>query len=119
MVTASATLDSTFIALAAATRRKILDRLSRGEARVTEIAAAFPISLNSVSKHIKLLERAALIERRVVGRDHFLRMRSEALDAAESWIAQKQVFWKAQLTALDEILTQDASAKGRTRGKSA
>jgi DNA-binding transcriptional ArsR family regulator len=117
MLTASATLDSTFIALSDATRRKILDRLSRGEARVTEIAAAFPISLNSVSKHLKLLERAALIERRVVGRDHFLRMRSEALDAAESWIAQKQVFWKAQLTALDALLSQEAPARNRTKGK--
>lgn len=81
------------------------------------MAAGFPISLNSVSKHIKLLERAALVERRVVGRDHFLRIRTERLDAAQDWIEQKQAFWKAQLRALDGILTQDAATKSKVKGK--
>jgi DNA-binding transcriptional ArsR family regulator len=108
-------LDSTFVALSDATRRKILDRLARGEARVTEVAAAFPISLNSVSKHIKLLERAELVERRVIGRDHFLRIRTETLDVAHQWIDQKRAFWKAQLVALDEMLARQARTRRRKK----
>ena len=56
-------LDETLLALADPTRRAILERLSRGEARVTEVAAPFPISLNSVSKHIRILERSRLVTR--------------------------------------------------------
>ena len=63
-------LDHTLIALADPTRRAILQRLSKGEARVTELAAPFDISLNSVSKHIRILERADLVRRRVSGREH-------------------------------------------------
>ena len=74
---ASTELDHTLLALADPTRRGILERLSAGEARVTDVAADFPISLNSVSKHVRFLERAALVERRVVGREHFLRFRPE------------------------------------------
>src|SRR5260370_19114765 len=65
-------LDDTLIALADETRRKILRQLASGEARVTEVAAPFAISLNPVSKHIRLLERAGLGRRRIAGRDHFL-----------------------------------------------
>jgi len=65
-------LDDTLIALADETRRDILKRLAAGDARVTEIAAPFAISLNSVSKHIRILERAGLVRRRITGRDHFL-----------------------------------------------
>src|SRR4029077_9000876 len=65
-------LDDTLIALADDTRRSILKRLAAGEARVTEVAAPFGISLNSVSKHIRLRERAGLVRRLVPGRDHFL-----------------------------------------------
>ena len=55
-------LDDTLVALSDGTRRAILDRLSRGEARVTEVAQPFAISLNSVSKHIRILERAGLVQ---------------------------------------------------------
>ena len=100
-----AALDHTLIALADPTRRKILDRLSQGEARVTDVASKFPISLNSVSKHIRMLERAQLIERRIVGRDHILRISPEPLNAVQDWIEGKQAFWAMQLNALDELLT--------------
>ena len=101
------TLNYTFIALADPTRRAILRRLAQSEARVTELAAPFSISLNSVSKHIKLLERADLVERRKVGRDHILRFRPEPLSKAQEWISQQEKFWRTALKALDELLQKE------------
>lgn len=79
-----------------------------GEARVTEVATGFTISLNSVSKHIKMLERAQLVERRIVGRDHILRIRPKPLDAVQEWISSKKAFWATQLEAIDELLTSES-----------
>ena len=70
-------LDQVFAAVADPTRRAILDVLARGPATVTEIAHPFPVSLNAISKHIKTLERAGLIRREVVGREHYCHLRSE------------------------------------------
>ena len=100
-------LDHAFIALADPTRRAILRRLIDGEARVTELAAPFPISLNSVSKHIKLLERAHLVERRRAGREHILRFRPESLSKAQKWISQQENYWRASLKALDDLLRRE------------
>ena len=75
-------LDNILGALADPTRRAILLRLSRGDARVTDLAAPFAISLNSVSKHIRILERARLIERRRVGREHVLSRNLRPLNEA-------------------------------------
>ena len=100
-------LNYTFIALADPTRRAILRRLANSEARVTELAAPFPISLNSVSKHIKLLERADLVERRRVGRDHILRFRPESLSKVQKWISQQEKYWRATLKALDDLLQHE------------
>ncbi|HEV7278020.1 MAG TPA: metalloregulator ArsR/SmtB family transcription factor [Devosiaceae bacterium] len=108
-------LDHTLVALADPTRRAILRRLAQGEARVTELAAPFAISLNSVSKHIKLLERAELVERRRVGREHILRFRPQPLEAAQQWIAAQQTFWKARLEALDAFLAGEDDAEGGLR----
>ncbi len=97
-------LDQTLIALADETRRGILERLAIGDARVTEVAAPFDISLNSVSKHIKLLERAGLVERRVVGRDHFLSLRRDPFDELTTWMQKTRDFWSSRLDALDASL---------------
>src|SRR4051794_12332971 len=94
-------LDATLHALADPTRRAILRRLAQSEARVTELAAPFQISLNSVSKHIRILERARLVERRTAGREHFLRFRAEPLYSVQEWISTQQEFWRASLEALD------------------
>jgi DNA-binding transcriptional ArsR family regulator len=102
----SRSLDSTLHALADPTRRAILRRLARSEARVTDVAAPFRISLNSVSKHIKILERARLVERRRVGREHLLRFRPEPLEGVQQWIFQQQGFWRAGLEALDALLSE-------------
>ena len=97
-------LDRTLLALADPTRRAILERLSRGEARVTELAGPFAISLNSVSKHIRMLERARLVRRRRAGREHFLSFQPKALDDLASWIESRRTFWNARLDALEGLL---------------
>lgn len=107
-------LDDTLTALADPTRRAILAHLARGEARVTEIAAPFPISLNSVSKHIRILERAGLVRRRIAGRDHFLTYDPRPLDAATEWLERHRRFWSQRLDALEAALhAEDAIAHAR------
>ena len=101
------TLDSTLTALADPTRRAILQRLSRGEARVTELAEPFDMSLNAVSKHIRMLERARLIRRRKVGRDHFLSFEPTSLDAVAEWIATQRALWNERLDALENLLRSE------------
>lgn len=102
--TSSFDLDQTLSALADPTRRAILERLSRGEARVTELARPFPISLNSVSKHIRRLESAGLVRRRRSGREHFLSLDPEPLDRAAAWMDRQRARWTARLDALDRLL---------------
>jgi len=99
-------LDEALIALADPTRRAILARLADGEARVTELAKPFPISLNSVSKHIRILERASLVRRRRAGREHFLSINHEPLDEAARWIAEQRTLWTARLDRLDAVLKE-------------
>jgi DNA-binding transcriptional ArsR family regulator len=107
-------LDDTLVALADETRRSILQRLAGGEARVTEVAAPFDISLNSVSKHIRLLERAGLVRRRVAGRDHFLRLERKPFDELTRWMQQASEFWPKRLDDLEAALrAEDAIDKAR------
>lgn len=103
------TLDRTLLALADPTRRAILQRLSSGEARVTDVAQPFRMSLNAVSKHIQVLERAHLVKRRRVGRVHYISYRSEPLDAAAQWIEQTRHYWASRLDALEQLLRDDDS----------
>jgi DNA-binding transcriptional ArsR family regulator len=97
-------LDHTLMALADGTRRAILAKLCEGEARVTALAEPFEISLNSVSKHIRMLERAHLVRRRIRGREHFLSLNPTALDEAAEWINSQRAFWSSRLAALDRLL---------------
>jgi DNA-binding transcriptional ArsR family regulator len=101
-------LDHTLIALADPTRRAILARLSSGEARITDIAVAFPISLNSVSKHLRILERADLVRRRRLGREHLMALNPKPLDAMARWIKQQRDLWTWRLAELDGILNQES-----------
>jgi DNA-binding transcriptional ArsR family regulator len=103
-------LDQTLLALADPTRRAILQRLSKGEARVTELAQPFSISLNSVSKHIRMLERAHLVRRRVAGREHLLSLDPRPLDEVAAWIETQRSLWTARLDALDELLRAEDRA---------
>ncbi len=104
------TLDFTLIALADPTRRAILQRLSQGDARVTDLAAPFSMSLNAVSKHIRMLERGRLVTRRQAGREHFLSFNARALDEAAAWIHEQRALWTARLAALDRLLTEEERA---------
>jgi DNA-binding transcriptional ArsR family regulator len=115
-VAAAKSLDATLIALADPTRRAILERLTRGERRVTELARPFALSLTAVSKHIRMLERAQLVRRRRAGREHLLSLNPAPLDAAAAWIGEQRALWTARLDALDAILrAEDAAAAVATR----
>ena len=110
-------LDDVFVALADGTRRAILARLSSGEARVTEVAAPFDISLNSVSKHIRILERAGLVARRRAGRDHYLHLEPRALIKASDWLQSRQQFWTDRVQRLQALLDEaEASSDLPTKG---
>ena len=108
-------LDDTLIGLADETRRKILQRLAAGEARVTEIAAPFDISLNSVSKHIRILERAGLVSRRVAGRDHYLSLERKPFDELTEWMLRTREFWTARLDVLEQELLNERNDRKRNR----
>jgi DNA-binding transcriptional ArsR family regulator len=115
MRTAQPQLDQTLIALADPTRRAILQRLSRGEARVTELAKPFAMSLNSVSKHIRMLERAHLVKRRRAGREHFLSFDPQPLDDAAAWIDTHRALRAGRLATLDALLRAgDRGAAGQS-----
>jgi len=113
---AIAALDNTFLALADPTRRAILQRLAQGEARVTEIARPFRVSLNAISKHIQILERAKLIRRRRSGREHWISAEPKALDEAAQWITEQRAFWNDRLDALEALLlAEDEAAKEKKK----
>ncbi len=109
-------LDLTLTALADPTRRAILRRLSAGEARVTEVARPFAMSLNSVSKHVRVLERARLVRRRRVGREHLISFDPAPLDEAAGWIAAQRAFWTARLDDLERALREPETAPGGGAG---
>ncbi len=104
-------LDHALVALADPKRRAILRRLARGEARVTELAAPFDVSLNAISKHIKLLERGGLVARRRSGREHVIRFKPGSLRRVQDWIAKQEAYWRSGLEALDEFLQQDDESR--------
>jgi DNA-binding transcriptional ArsR family regulator len=99
-------LDQTMMALSDPTRRAILKLLSVKESRVTEIARPFDISLNAISKHILILERARLVHRRRKGREHFLSANPAPLDEASNWIDEYRRAWEERLDRLGEYLKE-------------
>lgn len=108
----AADLDDTMTALADPTRRAILRRLMRGEARVTDLARPFAMSLNAVSKHIRVLERARLVRRRRVWREHRVSFNPGPLESAEAWIAKQREFWTPRLDALEAALRAEDEDQG-------
>lgn len=100
-------LDAVFSALAHPTRRRILCRLGTGHATVGELAELFPVSLNAVSKHVKVLERAELVDREVRGREHHLSADTRPLRKAGEWIAHYARFWE-RVDALEAMLEEEA-----------
>jgi DNA-binding transcriptional ArsR family regulator len=102
----SARLDAVFAALADPTRRAIIERLSRSEARVTEVAEPFHMSLNAVSKHIRVLEASGVVERHRKGRDHILSINTRSLDEVDGWIERMRCYWEERLDAMERLLRE-------------
>ena len=99
-------LDAVFAALADPTRRAILSRLASGDASVNEIAAPFEMSQPAVSKHLKVLERAGLIERAVDKQRRPARLKAEPMAAAVSWLEEFKQFWSSSFDQLDGLLEE-------------
>lgn len=97
-------LNTIFFALADPTRRAILERLRYGEASGTELAQPFSISVPAISKHLRVLEHAALILHRKEGRTHWFRLAAGPMREAAAWLEHYQQFWEAQFDSLDTYL---------------
>jgi DNA-binding transcriptional ArsR family regulator len=99
-------LSATFAALADPTRRAILARLASGESAVTELAEPFRISLPAITKHLKVLERAGLIERSRQAQKRPCRLQAKPLREAADWVQQYRRFWELQFDQLDDYLRE-------------
>lgn len=107
MVTAA--LDATFAALADPTRRAILARLSQGDASVKELAEPFAMSQPAISKHLKVLERAGLVERGRDAQRRPCRLVAGPMRAATEWLGGYERFWNESYDRLDDLLAEDDS----------
>jgi len=100
-------LDVVFHALSSEPRRDLLGALAGGERTVGDLASPFDISLAAVSKHLKVLELAGLVERRVDGRTTICRLRPEPLTEAREWVVFIEQFWSTRLNRLEKLLTEE------------
>jgi DNA-binding transcriptional ArsR family regulator len=107
----STNLDAVFAALGDPTRRAILSRLATGEASVNDLAAPFAISQPAVSKHLKVLERAGLIERDIDRQRRPARLKAEPMAAAVRWLEEFKQFWASSFDELDDLLEELKKAK--------
>ena len=117
--TDSSELDRIFSALSDATRRAILRALTVRPATINEIAKPFPVSLNAISKHVMILERAGLLRRQIRGREHYCWIEPGPLREADAWLQQYRQFWELRMEALQEYLLRKykTSKKGSAHGK--
>src|SRR4249920_2896281 len=104
MVQSFVRLDTAFGALSDGTRRRILERLGRGDASITDLAAKFEMTLTGVKKHVQVLEGAGLVTTEKVGRIRHCRLGPRRLEEASTWIAQYQEMLEARLDRRDEFL---------------
>lgn len=113
MVNSQPSLDDVFHSLADPGRRRILERLARGEATLSELAEPLEISLPAVHKHVAILESAALVTCEKRGRQRFCRLETRGLEHGLAWIEARRRLWGARLGALDRLL---AKQKGERNG---
>jgi DNA-binding transcriptional ArsR family regulator len=99
-------LEATFEALSDPTRRSMVERLRRGPACVSDLASPYPVSLNAISKHIKVLERAGLVRRTREGRRHQLKLDAAPLRAIARWALSYEQFWNQHLDQLEDVLAK-------------
>lgn len=114
MVDDNDALTAVFLAVSSPVRRDILQRLTAGPLRVSDIAERYAMSLNAVSKHLKTLESAQLVTRRVQGREHLLTANPGPLRGAMAWMRHYERFWNDRLDALTELLEQPPTQTGGT-----
>jgi DNA-binding transcriptional ArsR family regulator len=106
----ASTLDLTFRALADATRRSMIRSLAGGQARSAgELGHQFRSAQPTISKHLKVLEQAGLVERAIEGRVHRFRLRQKPLREAERWIERQRAFWNGAVDQLDRLLRETSS----------
>ena len=108
--------DRALAAIADPTRRAIVDRLARGPARISDVAADFPMTLTGFCKHVRILERAGLVRRKRRGRENTLRLQSEPLRDVAEWVLQYREFWTARLDRLEEFFA-DRRASTNVKGE--
>ena len=109
MIPLSAPVDETFAALAHPVRRAIVDRLLEAELTVGEIAAPYDMKTPTVSRHLKVLEAANLIERTIDGRHHRCRLNPQGIGEMRAWLARYEHFWTGQLDRLERFVTANTS----------
>ena len=109
-------LDAVFAALADPTRRAILARLADGEASVNEIAAPFAMSQPAVSRHLKVLERAGLIERDIDRQRRPARLNAQSMAAAVDWLNDFKAFWGTRFDQLDTVLIDIKKSEAKEAG---
>lgn len=107
-------LTDVLTAISHPSRRAIIGQLARGPARFLDVAETFDTALNAVTKHLKLLERAGLIERRQQGREVLISLRGEPLRAVAAWVQEYERFWN---TRLDEFEKHFKAQNGKTKSK--
>jgi DNA-binding transcriptional ArsR family regulator len=110
MVERVADMDAVFHALSSTPRRALLGTLAEGERTVGGLASPFEMSLAAVSKHLKVLEAAGLVERRSEGRTTVCRLRPEPLAEIEAWLRFYERFWTTRLDRLEQLLTREDDA---------
>lgn len=108
----SSTLDAVFFALSDPTRRAIVERLAVGEATVGTVAEPHDMAMPSISKHVKVLEQAGLVTRRVEGREHWLRLAPEGFETPTEWFTHYQQFWSGSVGRLERLLNELEDEKG-------
>ncbi|MCX5513901.1 transcriptional regulator [Kaistia algarum] len=117
MLNQSSALDHLFQALADPTRRVMVERLCRGPASVTELAAPFSMSLPAVVQHLQVLESSGLVRSEKVGRVRTCRIEPAALRAAEGWIQQRRTMWERRLDRLGDFLAESGEPAKTIQGE--
>jgi DNA-binding transcriptional ArsR family regulator len=109
--------EAAFSALADPTRRAVLDLLRKGSQPAGQIAAAFPVSRPAISKHLRLLRKAHLVEERREGRHRVYQLNPEPLRAVDTWLEQYRVFWQTNLASLKTFVEAEYAKEGDSKTK--
>lgn len=117
MLNQQAALDRRFHALSDPTRRRMVDRLSRGPASVSELAKPLAMSLPAVVQHLQVLEASGLVRSHKVGRVRTCRIETTSLRATETWIASRRAEWERRLDRLDAYLVEVDSRESKARNR--